>query len=218
MAKKGTRSPSKTPPSPPVPPFEDGGDDSDSEPETVALKDQMDYAMKHFLFIADQRLKIFQFYLVLLAASITVTASLVKDMAPMALLIAAAMNAGVPLIFYIIEQRNQVLLDVTGKGIRGIEQLAGWPEVARISTREKEAKYKCSYKMAFGLCYAVQFGTGLALFGVFTLSLLTPVVETLRGIQYIMNQANQKTKATNATPTPSNTQGDTDTNAASKTE
>jgi len=41
----------------------------DATHEDKRLSAQMDYAMKHFLFIADQRIKTFNFYVILLAAS-----------------------------------------------------------------------------------------------------------------------------------------------------
>ncbi|WP_050025224.1 hypothetical protein [Verrucomicrobium sp. BvORR034] len=131
--------------------------------EPLLLKDQMDYAMKHFTFIADQRLKTFNFYAILLAASVAATMAMIDRAFQMqAYMICGGFHILVPVLFLIIERRNLQLLSVAREGLQAIEVNAGWPVAARLSRRDSEntkgwRSKLLSYRVAFVLTYSCQF-------------------------------------------------------------
>jgi hypothetical protein len=103
------------------------------ETEPPPLKDQMDYAMKHFNFIAEQRLKTFHFYAILLAGSIAGTLSGIKESVNVPLfLICGVLHFLLALVFSIIERRNLHLLGIARGGVAFVEQSDGWPERLRL--------------------------------------------------------------------------------------
>jgi hypothetical protein len=52
---------------------------SELEKQTITDKERLDYAWKHFALAADQRTKNFNFYLIVLIASLTLTVPLLND-------------------------------------------------------------------------------------------------------------------------------------------
>lgn len=149
-----------------------GGSDAES---SLPLKDQMDYAMKHFMFIADQRLRFFQFYAILLAASVGATLTLVeKDYSQISYLITGAYHVLVSLLFTAIEARNLHLLGVARHGLQAIEANPQWPIALRLSTIDSMVtrvglRGLGSFRVAFRFTYLAQlvFGCSLLYCGAF---------------------------------------------------
>lgn len=138
--------------------------------EEPSLKDQMEYAMKHFTFIADQRLKTFHFYVILLVASLGAVLHLATDVkiSIPGFLTAGAFNILLPIIFFVIERRNLHLLNVARWGVEAVERQANWPKHIRIALRDREktrGKFirLFSYRVAFALTFASQMAFGVAL-------------------------------------------------------
>ena len=87
-----------------------------------STKDQLDYAMKHFSFIADQRMKAFNFYIILFAASIAATMS-AMDRLPKktGFVTCGIIHILVAGVFFIMDQRSRRLVKLSLKAVRRIE-------------------------------------------------------------------------------------------------
>ncbi|QIF00079.1 hypothetical protein [Roseimicrobium sp. ORNL1] len=153
--------------------------------EEMPLKDQMDYAMKHFSFLADQRLRIFQFYAILLAASVAATLALVdKPFNLISYLICGAYHVLVSLLFLAVERRNIHLLGVARAGVHYVESKAAWPIPLRLSSIDSALtkgglRPLGSFRVAFQVAYACQcmFGIGIIYCGAFVTH--TPKTKTI---------------------------------------
>lgn len=151
-------SPSSTHPSAPVP----------SKADQLALKDQFDFALKHFLFVADQRLKTFNFYAVFLVASVgaTITTSSGEKISARTFTILGLFHILIAIVFFIIERRNTALIKISTTTLIALESQSGFPGQARIFSRD-DADLKTwwqklmSYRSAFYLAYIAQFSLGL---------------------------------------------------------
>jgi hypothetical protein len=195
------------------------------ETEPPPLKDQMDYAMKHFNFIAEQRLKTFHFYAILLAGSIAGTLSGIKESVNVPLfLICGVLHFLLALVFYIIERRNLHLLGIARGGVAFVEQSDGWPERLRlccIDYRETRAwsRRKYSYRVGFAVAYVCQalLGIGLIACALVASHRLASggSEQSLRDSSQTTPAAQSSTSKMNPTAIPANSQGVTPSKATS---
>ena len=133
----------------------------------MEIEKQMDYATKHFFFIADQRIKTFHVYAVLLAASAAASLAAVDKLSRPAFILAGAFNVLISVMFFLIEQRNIELLTTTKAGMLRIEALPEWPEYLRLGTDDEQARgirhrFK-SYRGAFAVALCGQFVFGICI-------------------------------------------------------
>lgn len=133
----------------------------------LSIKDKMDYAMKHFSFIADQRVKTFNFYIIILAASTgaTITASQ-RINQPAAFVATGVFHVFFAFIFWMIDKRSRRLLLIAKDGLRTIEESESWPSDCRLAVRDHQelAGFKnwfFSFTMAFRITFLGQFLFGL---------------------------------------------------------
>ena len=147
-----------------------------SDENVILPKDQMDYAMKHFVFIAEQRLKIFNFYVIVFGAFVAALVAFTTRDVPIgysairwyaaSTAIWGAMNLCTAVVFFIIEMRNLMLLDIARTGLQNIEAHSCWPDYLRLSTLDSQLHKKglyswFSYQIAFRLVYGGQFFLGV---------------------------------------------------------
>lgn len=126
-------------------------------PQRLELKDQMDYAMQHFSFIAEQRLKTFHFYAILAAASMGGTLTVAsKATHPMTFGIIGVLQIAIAVVFYIVERRNLALLRIARNAVIHVESQAEWPlylkpSCADETKREKRLNFSTAFRLAFAL-------------------------------------------------------------------
>jgi hypothetical protein len=137
------------------------------------VKEQLDHALKNFHFLADQRLKAFHFYILLLTASVagTFSAHQADKLSFMWQLAIGALHLIIPLIFMLLEQRNVVLVDTAASSLCEIEKHSGLPKYLQVFTADRQNKRRLawliSFRMAINLAHISQI-----LFGVILLSLV----------------------------------------------
>ena len=191
-----------------------------NQQEPLPLKDQMEYAMKHFLFIADQRLKTFHLYVLLAVASVGATLNAANNVAASGYYIlpfAGALHISIAIIFGVIEIRNCRLLTIARNGIMEIEKQPGWPTYARLATTDKDGSSRfLTYWTVFRLAYISQIAIGI-------ICIIAGLVLGL--MHYLPRGQHQESKAVtptvtnkNATTPPTTIQGDTLDSADSKSD
>ena len=126
-------------------------------------KDYFDYAWKHFTVIADQRLKTFNFYIIIVGASVAATASAYKNDKPFwLLLVCGALQVVCALIFFLIDQRSLRLINGPKKILASMEEEAGWELFrADIAGQRRFRNKISSYTFAFRIAFAAQCAFGL---------------------------------------------------------
>lgn len=139
----------------------------DSKP-LVPIKERLDYAMKHFTFIADQRIKTFNFYVILLAASTGATLTAAQKVTSTAVFVTTGLlHISFAAIFFVIDQRSRRLLAVSKVSLLALESSDGWPEDSRLVVRDSEEMKNFwnrvfSYTSAFRVTFILQLILGLA--------------------------------------------------------
>ena len=127
-----------------------------------------DYLWNHFAFNAEQRLKAFNFFVILAVFADGGYAAAIEKTLPAFLLILLGLfifaTAGV---FLLIDIRSRSLLDLAIPGLREYE--TSLPENARIFTIDKETKSAVArYTIAFRALILLQllFGAGVTVHGI----------------------------------------------------
>jgi hypothetical protein len=109
-----------------------------NSPEPLPLKDVMDYAMKHFLFVADQRLKTFNFYILVLVGSVGLTLN--AEPKGGAFKVIGFLHLCIAFFFFLIEVRNRRLLRITRDHVQKIEQHPDWFQGCTPSVDESKCR------------------------------------------------------------------------------
>lgn len=98
-------------------------------PEVLQLKDKLDYAYKWFEYQAGQRLTAFNFLLVLMGALSFGYYTAYEAKAYLYATVAAVFGAFVSLAFYVLDRRNEELVDI---GRRALEHIENLPEFSAL--------------------------------------------------------------------------------------
>jgi len=129
-------------------------------------KDIFDTAWKHFAVISDQRLKTYNFYVVLLTASIGATLAAIEKKTDAEVLLACAVFSMVcSLVFAAIDYRTRRLIEIPKRIMLALEVGDHWPAEYRLFTADAEMMkhLKCqitSYTAAFRLSFVAHFAFG----------------------------------------------------------
>jgi hypothetical protein len=132
--------------------------------------DQKNYLWQHFQFNADQRLKAFNFFVVLsVFANGGVFTALDKSFHPCVLALIGGFVMVLSVVFYVIDLRSKELLALTVPGLQAYEQQL--PEALRVFTNEADnrrfiPKYTVAFRTLFGLQFL--FGAGVVIFACWT--------------------------------------------------
>ena len=140
--------------------------DAAPDPEEVSLNEQIDYALKHFLFISEQRMKVFHFYVLILAAAGAGTLQLSQNYSPLVCVGISAAHFLIVWVFWTIEQRNLLLLEIPKKALSQLEKKKKWPAASRLLETDSRVRKKnpaVSYRRAMQIALSAQvfLATGL---------------------------------------------------------
>jgi hypothetical protein len=133
---------------------------------SITEKERLDYAWKHFALIADQRVKTFNFYVIVLLAAFSATISAMKTGTPRPIFFFIGCGhifiAG---IFALIDVRGCRMLAIATDALKEIESSSAFEGVAKLMVEDTKRNkhglmYGISYRVAFGLTFFAQ-----ALFG-----------------------------------------------------
>lgn len=149
-----------------------------AKPPAIAERERLDYAWKHFALLADQRIKNFNFYvLVLLAAFGGTITSMPLRLPETDYRMIGMMNIFAALIFWALEARSCRLLDIPIAALLEIERSPAFEGKAKLLLNDQTTKTRLqraiSYRGAFRAAFLAQiiFGSFLA----FGPSLFLPV-------------------------------------------
>ena len=139
-----------------------------------STKDQLDYAMQHFSFIADQRMKTFNFYVILFAAAIAATLSAIDKLPKVSSFVfCGAIHILIAGIFFVMDQRSRRLVKLSLRAVRRIEVSDDWPDAARLAIRDAEEMSLWPHRIisftgAFNFVFLAQalVGVGIVVCGV----------------------------------------------------
>ena len=129
-------------------------------------KNIFDCAWKHFDVIADQRLRTFNFYIVLLAASVGASLNAVeKQPDPFVYFVIGLFCVAIGLIFFIIEVRSRRLLQIPKGVLSKMEIGDHWPHEYRLFSKDNLYdlpwyKRLISYSFAFRATFALHMAYG----------------------------------------------------------
>ena len=140
---------------------------SSTNQKTMSLgpKERFEYAWKHFDFIADQRIRTFNFYIILLAASLGATLTIYEKMPKLpALLACAAWHIFTSGIFFVFDLRSYKLLEGPRKALMWFESQSDWegPKLVTDDYNRKERKI-LTFTVAARLTFIAQFITGIGI-------------------------------------------------------
>lgn len=143
---------------------------SEDPKSSITDKERLDYAWKHFALIADQRMKTFNFYVIILAGTFTGTvAALMRDgIHRRTFCLIGTAHLLISVIFALIDIRSCRILRISADALAAIERspaFAGQPlliEEDRIRNK-KGVRHFISYRWAFLLAFAAQFVFGVLL-------------------------------------------------------
>jgi hypothetical protein len=136
----------------------------------ITAKDQFDYAWKHFSFLADQRLKTFNYYIVLLAASMAGNIAVFdKMLKPKPVIAFGIWHIFIGLMFLLVDLRNRELIEGPRKSLRYFEKHKSWRGPKPMSDdykRMARMRGGVSHTFAFRLTFLVQmaFGVGVLVY------------------------------------------------------
>ena len=142
--------------------------DTKTASSQVGHKEEKDYLWDHFKFNAEQRLKAFNFFVVLsVFANGGVFAAYEKRLEPVAFVLIGALLIAVSIVFLVIDIRSKELINLSLPGLKSYELLL--TEHSRIFTIDGlKPKVRPRYTLAFRALIALQlfFGAGVIVFGV----------------------------------------------------
>jgi hypothetical protein len=143
-----------------------------AEVPPLSIKEQLDHGLKVFQFLADQRLKAFHFYILLLTASAAATLSAHQSgkLNLMSQFAICALHFIIPIVFMLLEQRNVVLLNTAASSLREIENQPGFPQHLKAFQADSRSKRRfawlISYRRAINIAHVSQLLFGLILLSV----------------------------------------------------
>jgi hypothetical protein len=126
-------------------------------------RDYFDYAWKHFTLIADQRLKTFNFYIIIVAAFTAATIAGFDKADHFWLLFACGfLHIVCSAVFFLIDERSRRLVNTPKHVLIGIEADNGWALFQRdVALQEVLWNKVASYTGAFRLAFLSQFMFGV---------------------------------------------------------
>ena len=155
-------------------------EDTSGGTDRVSMKETLDYLTKVFLYIGDQRLKTFNYYAIILAATVTMTGVAFKEGVPEVFRVAGGLHVVIAFVFFMIDKRNRGLLGKARKALCACEKKA-FPDLVQadyrlISNDEANKSMKslwlmrASYTIAFNTLYTarVLFGIGIIVWTIWT--------------------------------------------------
>lgn len=146
---------------------------------TITAKDRLDYAWKHFALIADQRLKTFNFYIIILGVAITGTVTVITKENPNFLLfgLLGLSHIVVGSVFWIIDCRGIRMLDIARNALVEIENSTNFDGHLKLVVVDNHQNISIwnkifSYRGAFRTVFTSQILLGL---GMIICSVFTPI-------------------------------------------
>lgn len=165
-------------------------------------KDRFDYAWNHFALIADQRVKTFNFYIVVLLAAFGATLSVLKPSTPRHLFILIGLgHILIVVIFAMIESRGRAILAIAKQALRDVENSAFYGDGYKPMTMESSTgRGRWGKRVTYGNAFALTFVAHL-LFGL-TLALWPSLyhVETKPESSWSVVVSNQRRQADQSSP------------------
>ena len=146
-------------------------EDTSGGTDLVSMKETLDYLTKVFLYIGEQRLKTFNYYAIILAATVGMTGIAVKEGFPALCVVAGGMHVIIAFVFFVIDKRNRGLLGRAREALLACEKEA-FPKKYRLISNDQADKsmkplwlMRASYTTAFHALYTAQvlFGIGIIL-------------------------------------------------------
>lgn len=132
---------------------------------------ELQYLCEHYRFNAEQRLKGFNFFVVLsMFADGAVFTAVEKGFAPLILILFGGFVVIVSLVFWVVDARSRQLLSLAVPGLRLIEQ--NFPEEARVFAHDSRTHGRIvRYTFAIRALILGQFifGTGIVIYGALSL-------------------------------------------------
>jgi hypothetical protein len=129
---------------------------------TISDKDRLDYYWKHFALIADQRVKTFNFYIIVLLASFGATVGAFKQELPRYLYcLIGTGHIVVVVVFWMIEHRGRVILKIARDALCEIEVAALGSGFKPMTTERQDGWKLVTYGHAFILIFAVHLIFGI---------------------------------------------------------
>ncbi len=133
--------------------------------DNLTAKEKFEYSWKHFALLADQRLRTFNFYVILLGASIGATIAYFQRIPNFkSLLLLGLWHVFAGLVFLLIDVRSRQLLEIPKNALLEFENGQDWPGLGLIKKENETRKYFCglvTYSAAFWLTYLAQAAFGL---------------------------------------------------------
>ncbi len=145
-------------------------EDTPGGTDRVSMKETLDYLTKVFLYIGEQRLKTFNYYAIILAATVTMTGVAFKEGVPAVFGVAGGLHVVIAFVFFMIDKRNRVLLGRALEALCACEKEAftnGKYHIISNDQTDKSMKplwlMRASYTTAFHTLYTAQvlFGIGI---------------------------------------------------------
>jgi len=132
---------------------------------------EQQYLCEHYRFNAEQRLKVFNFFVVLsMFADGAVFTAVEKEFHPLILLLLGGLVIIVSAVFWLVDARSRQLLSLAVPGLKALEQ--HFSEEARLFDRDSRTQGRIvRYTFAFRALIFGQllFGTAVVAFGLFSL-------------------------------------------------
>ena len=147
-------------------------EDTSGGTDRVSMKEKLDYLTKVFLYIGDQRLKTFNYYAIILAATVTMTGVAFKEGVPAVFRVAGGLHVIIAFVFFVIDKRNRGLLGKAREALCACEKEAFTNDKYHIISNDQADKsgksrwrWIASYTIAFQTLYTAQvlFGIGIIL-------------------------------------------------------
>ena len=147
-------------------------EDTPGGTDFVSMKETLDYLTKVFLYIGEQRLKTFNYYAIILAATVGMTGIAVKEGFPALCVVAGGMHVVIAFVFFMIDKRNRGLLGRAREALCACEKEAFTNGKYHIISNDQTVKsmkslwlMRASYTTAFDTLYTAQvlFGIGIIL-------------------------------------------------------
>lgn len=130
---------------------------------------QRSYLWEHYRFNAEQRLKGFNFFVVLsMFAEGGIFTAVEKGFHPLSLALLGGFVVILVVVFWLVDARSRELLSLATPGLKQLEQ--DLPEKSRLFTRDSDRRgVLARYTFAFRTLLIAQFifGTGVAAYGLY---------------------------------------------------
>lgn len=144
------------------------------QPNAASTEVLLEYAMKHFSFVAEQRMKSFNFYAILFAAAIAATIGTMDKLPKVGGFISCgAVHLLIAAVFFMMDQRSRRLVRLSLHAVRLIEASDDWPDAARLAHRDADemTHWKnrlISFTGAFNIVFLTQalVGVGIIICGI----------------------------------------------------